>query len=485
MFDFINIEITNLLPSEWLENPILKGSGFPLEVIEETGEILAKKRIAEYKGLCFKLLPSTKKTGGYAMVLSGSVHKYRNEGLYNYDRFTLHDCVQVINELFVKFGIEPTKTALNSLEFGVNLNLSYSPQKVIKSVVAHRNQPYEAIEKNRRNGVVCVRDGYEIKIYDKGFVSRQPQGNILRIEYKMLNMRELDTFKIRYLSDLCNSQKVVHLLDLLIGVLDDTVFIPHDTNTDGLTAREQIVFHAMGKPSSWKELTRKQRFDKRLSLSRILKKCNAFDYQKDLKIRVADEWKTLLDVPIEANKNVTFTPHFLESEALENVTFTPLEYRVQTLRNPIENEEQKKCRKIEVLKLPKRCCLACGKDISMNRVDSVFCSVKYNSDAKQCRNKDSNKRRTLKAQIMRATNKNKWLRITYKNPEQPDQEFTDTLHSSEITVNRGWLNTIVRIEILHEAPTLYGNPNEATPEILTGNEAVKMLEELTNENTVN
>jgi hypothetical protein len=485
MIDFVNLSIHNLLLKKWLENPILRECGFDNIVVNEsTGEIKDRCNV-EYKGLTFKLITSSKIAGEYVKIVSGSLHKYFNAGEHNYNQFTHNDCVRIINELSEKFDIIPTDAVLHGLEFGVNLYLPYSPQKVIKSVMAHRNQPYEAIKKNRRNGVACIRDGYEIKIYDKGFVSRQPQRNILRIEYKILNMRELDTFKIRYLSDLCNTQKVVHLLDLLIGILDDTVFIPHDTNPVRLTTREQIVFHAMGKPFTWKELTRKQRFDKRLSLSRILKKCNVFDYQNDLKIRVADEWKMLLKVPIEANKNVTFAPDFLESEAIENVTFTPLEYRVQTLRNPIENEEQKKCRKIEDLELPKRCCLACGKDISMNRVDSVFCSVKYNSDAKQCRNKDSNKRRTLKAQIMRATNKNKWLRITYKNPEQPDQEFTDTLHSSEITVNRGWLNTIVRIEILHEAPTLYGNPNEATPEILTGNEAVKMLEELTNENTVN
>jgi hypothetical protein len=308
MFDFVNIEVRSLLPKLWLENPILQGSGFPLEVIESTGEVLKKKRIAEYQGLIFKLLPSSKQSN-YTMLLSGSIHKYKNKGKHNFDRFTFNDCIKVIEELFVVFGVDSTKAVLHSLEFGVNIKLPYPPQKLIQSIVAHKNAPYEAINKSRRNGVVCVRDGYEVKIYDKSFVCGL-DGNIIRIEYHVSKMRELDRYGIRILSDLTDKSKASPLLELLIGVLNDTVFVPPDADLCPLTKKQKINFHAMGKAHTWKDCTRKQRFDKKILLGRILKKCNAFDYQKDLQERVFEEWGAILTGQTEANKIVTFTPSF-------------------------------------------------------------------------------------------------------------------------------------------------------------------------------
>lgn len=268
MFDFINIEVRNLLPKVWLSNPILQGSGFPLEVIEGTGEVLVKKRIAEYQGLTFKLLPSTK-SGGYTMLLSGSIHKYRNEGKHNHDRFTFNDCVRVIDELFMIFGIDSTKAVLHSLEFGVNIKLPYPPQKLIQSVVVHRNTPYEAINKNRRNGVVCVRDGYEVKVYDKGFVCGL-DSNMVRLEYHVSKMRELEEYGIRTLSDLTDKDKVSPLLDLLMDALDDTVFVPPDTDTSVLTERQITNFHAMGKPYVWQQFGKQQRYKAKFSLALII-----------------------------------------------------------------------------------------------------------------------------------------------------------------------------------------------------------------------
>lgn len=486
MIDFINIECRNLLPKLWLDNPVLEGL-FPLQVVESTGEILRKKRIAEFQGLTFKLLPSAK-SGGYAMLLSGSIHKYRNEGKHNYDRFTFTDCVKVIEELFEVFGIDPKQAKLHSLEFGVNIKLPYPVQKLIQSVVVNKNKPYEAIAKSRRNGVVCVRENYEVKIYDKGFVYGLNE-NIVRVEYHVNRMRDLEGFGITTLFDITDNAKVNPLLDLLVGALDDTVFIPPFAELSSLTKKQKILFHSLGKLYTWKDYTPKQRFDKRIMLGRILEKCKAFDYQKDLKERVLAEWKTLFAEPIEVPKKATFSPSFLVSEAHKNVTFSQLEYSVKTLRNHFlenkENEREKSLKK-DGFQNVERCCLSCGKPITQNRKGSVFCSVKYNSLAKHCRNKDSNRRRTLKLKIMGAKIKNQFLRITYKdltNQEKPT--FSDILHSSEIAVNRGLLNTIVSVEVLpnEPEPALYQDLNHVQHgELLTGKDAVDVLEELTAEN---
>jgi hypothetical protein len=452
MIDSIYIEVRGIASSKLIENHILRENGFA-EILanEDTGEMLGRG-IAKYKGLTFKVLPSLKSPEKLNIIISGSLHKYHNEGEHNHNRFTLNDCVKVVNDLVLLFGIDPTKCVLHGLEFGVNLNLPYSPTKVFYSMVAHKNKPYEAMQGKRRWGVECERNEYELKIYDKGYQSDLFGSNILRVEYKVLKMRKLAPYGISLLSDLCDPLKVAPLIDLLIEVIDDTIFIPRDTKIDGLTDREKSNFHEMGKPITWKELTPKQRFDKKTILSRILKKCNGFDYQNDVKNRIVEEWKICLNLPIEAEKKVMFSPCFEEKEAHENVTFSPLGYQVKTLRNPLEIENEKIELKTTSTDTPPRTCKSCGKSILLNRADSVFCSEKYNLSAKQCRNKDSNKRRTFKAQIMRAKEKDKYIRVTYKNLDDPKQELeTVTLRGSEIAVSRGWLNTMNQIYTV--APT--------------------------------
>ena len=483
MIDFVNLSVHNLLPSKWLDNLILREYGFDNIVVNEgTGEIKSRCNSA-YKGLTFKVIPSAKSVDECIKVVSGSLHKYFNGGEHNYNRFTHYDCVRIIKELSEKFDISPTDSVLHGLEFGVNLYLPYSPQQVIKSVVVHGNKPYEAINKNRRNGVVCVKDGYEIKIYDKGFVSGQAQRNILRIEYKVLKMRKLEPYKIVLLSDLCDPLKVNPLLDLLIDALENTVFIPYDTDEITLSERENLKFQSMRIPLFWKELGKSRKYKNLKILKRILEKCKAFDYQNNLKNRVLAEWKRCIIVPNEADKVATFSPQFTENEAHGKATFTPLEYQVEKSPNLLKIQKREIELKTTSATANERVCKTCGKPINQNRVNSVFCSEKYNSLAKRCRNFDSNKRRNFKLKIMKAKETEKYIRVTYKNLDDPTQQTeTVTLKSSEIAVSRGWLNTIVKIEILHDEPTLYGCPNEPTPEILTGVDAINFASRLNREN---
>lgn len=481
MIDFISTEAPSGCALVWLDCAELIDNGFHLLVGRGTGEVINEPSKAEFNGLTFRLIPSSLDTSKYRCLLSGSIHKYRNSGGNNHDRFTLSEVFRVLHELSVKFGIDLNSTVLHGVEFGVNLRLPYPPSKVIKSVVVHRNTPYEAINKNRKIGVVCVRSQYEIKIYDKGLACGVASENIIRIEYKVFKMQALAGLGITQLIDLCNPKKFPPLVDFLVSALNDTVFIPPDTILDLLTIREQSTFHAMSKPYYWQSLTRKKRFDARNTIARILKKCNAFDYQRDLKERLLNEVNLICDVQKEALESVNITSSFQGIEADENVTFLPLEYRVKTLQRQFLETCSPFMPNVFKEVSGSRCCITCGKDISMNKTNSVFCSEKYNPFAKRCRNKDSNKRRTFKRKIMNAVNKNKWLQITYKNPDT-SEIYTDILHGSEVAVNRGYLNTIIKIEVLHDNPTLYNEPNNPHPEVITGESAKKLLEQLTKEN---
>lgn len=471
MIDGINIICVGLDPSTWYTAPELVGvDGFPLEVMEQTGEVLKRTRRAKYQGLTFSVSPST--VNGVRCYVDGSIHKYHNEGAHNYDGFTLTDIKNTISDLQTRFGIEPNRTKLHGLEIGVNLVLDSHSQvvKVIKSAIVHRKKAYvDLFPRSGVHGKLCARGEYEVKIYDKG-CEGDTERPILRIEVKVKKMRYLDGYGLETLADLTDSKKVAALIGVLLEALKNTVFIDPYTNSSLLNQRERLTLETYRQPERWTNLDHEQRRTKREQVEEILEKCNAFGVCADLEKRVLEEWKRLVNVDSEAEKQPMFTPIFKPKEAVEKPTLSPLECVGESVGFTLCDERPAKPPPTMV---EKRACCSCGLDISHQRKQSRFCSEKYKGQlAKKCRNQDSNRRKSLKLKIMQAQVRNQYLRITYK---KDGVFYTDTLHSSEIVVSREWLDTVVSVEVI----PFYCSDEK---QYLYGKDAKAVLEELTREN---
>jgi hypothetical protein len=101
--------ITNLSKLE--KNTDLSGN-WKIKERNDRGEILEGS--AKFNGLIF----SVKKR---VCSLNGSLHKYKNHGLHNYDDFTAVDVAEVIRDLERRFEVGIYKTEINGLEWGVNV----------------------------------------------------------------------------------------------------------------------------------------------------------------------------------------------------------------------------------------------------------------------------------------------------------------------------------------------------------------------------
>ena len=88
MLDFVKILIrTPGFAAQILQNPIFD---FILKVSDSTAEIKDGKE-AKYNGLTIRGLHSG------VVLISGSLHKFKNNGLHNYDTFYLNEVIEVIN----------------------------------------------------------------------------------------------------------------------------------------------------------------------------------------------------------------------------------------------------------------------------------------------------------------------------------------------------------------------------------------------------
>jgi len=125
------------------------------------------------------------------------------------------------------------------------------------------------------------------------------------------------------------------------------------------------------------------------------------DFNAELNGLVSKQWDKLFDV--KAEKYPTFA----------QLEYTGQRWGISDLKENILKENSIKK---NVSKNFPRHCVTCGRDISDQKAGSRFCSERlYGKAAKQCRNKDSNKRLSIKRRINRAIEKDVPVTVTYHN----------------------------------------------------------------------
>lgn len=162
MIDFIKGEIINVSPQQLLENPLLE---FIFTVNSSNG-VCGKWLTAYFKGLKFKIYDG--KDGYRKIIIEGSLHKYKNDGLHNFDDFNRSNLDYVLLDIYRKFNISPCDIILTQLEIGVNITPPVETIKILNACIFHKTSPFKWIfTKDEGNYIQVQHNGYYVKIYDK------------------------------------------------------------------------------------------------------------------------------------------------------------------------------------------------------------------------------------------------------------------------------------------------------------------------------
>lgn len=155
------------------------------------------------------------------------------------------------------------------------------------------------------------------------------------------------------------------------------------------------------------------------------------------------------------------------SESTKRVTFSDFKYLCTNVTSKGEGEATPVEQSEEMKNADKRrYCKCCGRDITHQRKDSVFCSEKYfGKEAKKCRNKDSNRRMIIKRKIKNAMEKEKMMQVVYVDSN--GLEYSDILEAREINVSREWLERVKSVSVL-----------DGTEETQTGENAKEYISKL-------
>ena len=382
MVDYIKITNTGLTTDQLQNKELLS---FTERYNTLTGEIIPGSRLAKFKDLYFSV--------GFTgfIGLSGSLHKFHNGGIHNYDDFCYSKLVDSVGELKNKFGIIPRQAMLNNVEFGVNIEVPYNPDVLLRNLVLHRNKQFNYEETKKMFCSKVKYAQYHVKLYNKGLQYNLPR-NILRFEVKIIRMAKIAKFEIHTLADLLSKAKLLEVKQILLDAFDDIIFYDKSVDCSTLKPKDIELITNGGNPKFWKahyEETGSNAIKKVRQYQSLIREHGSLNLNS-IRHLINDKWDDLvndnnnnirdfteLQLKLQSgNKQVFTTPgEILSEKKIRKIT------GLLTMDAKQENEHITNSNNLSIDKdlvsesMKRRECIVTGLDISMQKESSRFLSI--------------------------------------------------------------------------------------------------------------
>lgn len=228
----------------------------------------------------------------YMCGLRGSVHKYANRGTHNANDFRMSDLYRVFTRLRDEYGIKPDCTRLYSIEFGVNLTLPYSPQRIIRAARRYKASQFTPMGDI---GIEYKANAFRLKIYDKGKqCGLSDYNNTLRVEIKAeRNYLKKRGVHVPMLGDLLNLDVWKRLDAILLDAVDNIMFV-EVFPSDGLSRKESDLL-SLFTGDGWQMLDKVRKCRKKKSFLALMQRLGHDSINVQLTRMIAKKCKELRD----------------------------------------------------------------------------------------------------------------------------------------------------------------------------------------------
>lgn len=262
MYDFIKVSINDLSIPKLLSNERLDFNG---KFSYSTGE-LDPVQIAEYKGLKIAVHPSG------TVLLSGSVHKFYNEGVHNSSLYTFSNYADTLVRLQDELDVDPSKCVVHNLEVGVNLrDLSVKTSTILDSCIFTKRKRFKDPDIVGGNFRTVNWNQYSLKAYDKGLQYGLKE-DVFRWELKYIKAQRINNGVHYTLSDLLNPDVCKNLGGQLIDSWEKVTLVDSRLLYT-LPKLERSKVLEWSRPSYWERLTRTSNGSVKNRLYRELERC--------------------------------------------------------------------------------------------------------------------------------------------------------------------------------------------------------------------
>jgi len=334
---------------------------FPIQVEEDTGAILHKRTSATFKNLIFTITP-----GEYQRVkVKGSIHKFANQGLHNFDRFTWTRFCSTYEELSEL--IFP-RDQVNLLEFGVNLLTPFDPSIFIRNLIAYKRKRVNLTDRNGELYSEVRFSQYRLKIYHKGLQFNQ--GNILRIELRFEKMENLFPEGL-FWGDLRDPDTWRYLGTRLLKTLQDLIYFDPGIDISSIPSqRERAILKEGNNPRFWETLEDSHPERKRDQFQHLVRKHGpTFG---DLSRMVEEEISLLIDT--RETEKVAISDHFSLSKNDTSLSGTCKKVAISSPLLSCQFSPPPSVDQGNQVNTGRKVCQVTGLDISLQKPDSKFLS---------------------------------------------------------------------------------------------------------------
>lgn len=448
MIDGIKIRCIGTLPLDWECNQLLK---FASSIDTTTGEVLAKNKVAFYRGLSFHLIPSTVASTTHCIV-KGSLATYYNQGTNNAFDYDVAMLQETILELETLFKINPLTAEIQAFEFGANIIPTVPTKQIINGLRAYQSDNFTGLKMdNVFNGKQLQRQEYIFKIYDKGLQTAKPEANLLRLEYAIKSTKTASRYGIVVLSDLNSIDKLNRLKTVLLDVWANVIFYDKGLKLKYMNDADTKKMLYYLDATNWGKFSTMQRTRAKKHFRHLHGLYCTSTTQSDVLELLSKKMDKLTAVICYDLRNYSVGYDSQKRDA-EMLRFTHLDKDVNRNIKPLENSieifNKKKVEKSQ--KFGSKKCVSCSVDISDKKPNTKYCS-------KRCNNvSHSKKRKIARTNLKKVENENLTLlldTLTKSNLlllveySTVSGMYADRLEQKEIGTTPDWIRQIFKVTI--------------------------------------
>jgi len=259
--DYINCEVIDTDINDIINYSNVQFTG---KFNQTTGEEIQQNKIfGNLDNLKFKYVPETTTTP--KLYLQGSIHKYNNDGLHNYNDFDKDALNESLSKLHFNTGILPKNLRLKGIECGYNFNTPCPVETALNHTLYWGKKPFKHFQYGI--GKESGTSKETLSFYAKGAQHRIDEC-LGRIELKI---KDWSPYRLNYnlntLEDLIKFDQTI-FINKLLNAWNSVIFINPDLKPEHLLKYSSSYFweHELGTTKNSSK--RKYHVDKLKKLNR-------------------------------------------------------------------------------------------------------------------------------------------------------------------------------------------------------------------------
>jgi len=277
---------------------------------------------------------------------------------------------ETIDELQIKFKINPNRAILQNFEFGANINTLKPVKSILRGMRAYQSSCFSQLKTEEIfDGKQLKKQESIYKVYDKGFILLE---NLLRIELAIKSTKLSRKYNIKVLADILNLENLNNIKPLLVDVWRDMIFYDRGAKLRQMTHQQRQKWFFLCDATNWETFTRAQRFKAKKSFRELKYKFCTSKTQEEILQLLIQKLEILSANNYTKNGNVLRNFSKNKSER-----FTHLDKDVK--RYPDNDSEN--CKKNASKKAPvkRHKCIVCKTSITKKRAGAKYCSKRCNN----------------------------------------------------------------------------------------------------------